>query len=227
MAPNIQIKRATELPENHLDRLDHILDQSWLILKSRFVHGRHPILLEAPFQHYFAQILSNYGELCCTGRDDLFLVDLEAKQASVAGKTKYLDITCSFPGKNVSCALELKFKTKRQAAVDFGRIDAYVDLAALESACAGPHGFGRFYMITDSTGYVRASKVGVGTVFALHHGHRYVANTPLQAACVGREHVNVTLSNSYEFRWEQIGTWYFLEVRVPPMRGQLQPTPTS
>jgi hypothetical protein len=64
---------------------------------------------------------------------------------------------------------------------------------------------------------------GVGTIFAMHHGHRYVADTPVQAACVGKEHVAVTLSNSYGFRWEQIGT-YFLEVRVSlPGAGSSSP----
>lgn len=54
--------------------------------------------------------------LYCTQRTDSFVVDLETKCLNIKGKSKYIDITCSFPDQNVSCAVELKFKTKKQGA---------------------------------------------------------------------------------------------------------------
>src|SRR6266478_2581637 len=101
------------LPTHHAQRLSHLVDQSWVILKSRFVQGRHEIALEAPFQHYFAHILSAYGALCCTLRNDLFLVDLECRQPGANGGREYLDIGCSFPNHDARCAVELKFKTAK------------------------------------------------------------------------------------------------------------------
>jgi len=204
------------LPIDHVQRLAHLVDQSWLILKSRFLQGRHKIPLEAPFQHYFAQILSAYGELCCTERSDLFLVDLECKQPGANGAREYLDIGCSFPNHDASCAIELKFKTAKQSAQDHGRIDTYQDIEALERACAGGFSFGRFYMITDSSVYVNSSRRGVGTIFPTHDGHQTVAGSTFHyPQCVGRQNVRLNLRHAYAFQWEKIGGWYFLEVHIP------------
>ena len=81
-----------------------------------------------------------------------FFVDLETRCEDVKGKAKYVDITCSFPNANVSCAIELKFKTKRQSAEDHGRIDAYVDIEAVELVCESQFTLGRFFMITGQFG---------------------------------------------------------------------------
>jgi len=55
---------------------------------------------EAPFQHYFAHIISTIGESYCSKRNDIFLVDLETKCDGIKGKSKYVDITCGFPNQN-------------------------------------------------------------------------------------------------------------------------------
>jgi hypothetical protein len=208
------MKTPQQLDVSHKPRLKHVVDQSWLILKSRFLQKRHDIPLEAPFQHYFAHILSAYGDLCCTGRDDLFLVDLECKMAGNAQSREYLDIGCSFAGR-AKCAIELKFKTAKQGAQDHGRIDAYQDIEALERACRSGYDFGRFYMITDSSVYVTAPRGIVGRVFDTHDGHQTVAGDTFHCPqCAGRSSVCLTLTNSYAFQWETIGQFHFLEVHV-------------
>jgi hypothetical protein len=207
--------RDTDLiPLDHKMRLHTILDVSWKIFKSQFIHGRHPVLKEAPFQHHFANIISTVGGLYCIERDDLFFVDLETKCENIKNKSKYLDITCSFPNSNVRCAIELKFKTAKQSAQDHGRIDAYVDIEALELACKVGYTFGKFYMITDSKTYVNESKKGVGTVFAIHHGFESLIGQNLSYPSKGREEIEVILGNSYKFEWEHIGKWYFLDLRI-------------
>jgi hypothetical protein len=207
---------ADLLPKDYSNRMAEVLAVSWRILKSQFIEKRHKISKEAPFQHYFARIISTVGEAYCTARDDRFLVDLETRLDKIKGKTKYIDITCEFPKQKVSCAVELKFKTAKQGAQDFGRIDVFVDIEALEIA-GRDHGynFGRFYMITDSRPYIGQSKKGVGTIFTTHDG----ASTPAEKIfhspkSKGREHVKVQLSNPYKFHWEQCGEWYFLELNV-------------
>lgn len=207
---------ASLLPHDYSKRLAEVLDVSWRILKSRFIAGRHVISKEAPFQHYFARIISTVGETYCTSRDDRFLVDLETRLEDIKGKAKYIDMTCEFPQQHVSCAVELKFKTAKQGAQDYGRIDAFVDIEALELACLqNSYDFGRFYMITDSKPYVRQSKRGVGTVFTTHDGASTSAEQRFHfAQCKGREDVKVQLSNPYKFHWEQHREWYFLELNV-------------
>lgn len=209
------IERPPAIPRDPVARLNAVLDAAWPIFISRFLHGRHPVTKEAPFQHHFSSILSTLGSLYCVEREDLFLVDLETREEDFRGRTKYLDITCSFVNHGVRCAVELKFKTARMSAQDNGRIDAYSDIEALELACERGYNFGKFYMVTDSPAYVNRSRRGVGTVFALHEGHESVAGRPL--ACPeakGRPGVVINLRSPYRFRWERVEGWYFLSLPV-------------
>lgn len=198
---------------NYNDRLNEVINLSWKIFKSQFIHGRHEINKEAPFQHHFAQIISSVGSLFSIAEKDLFKVDLETKCVNVDGKVKYIDITCQFVDQ-ISCAIELKFKTKQQGAQDHGRIDAYIDLAALEDVTLSTFDTGRFFMITNSTPYVNESKKGVGTVFSTHQGFVSLKNHELWHPSKGREHVKIKLRNSYHFEWEEINGWYFLALTV-------------
>jgi hypothetical protein len=207
------IKDTDLLPLDHNVRLHTILDISWKIFKSQFIHERHPILKEAPFQHHFANIISTVGGLYCIQREDVFFVDLETKCENIKNKSKYLDITCEFAKSGIRCAIELKFKTAKQAAQDHGRIDTYVDIEALELACRAGYTFGKFYMITDSKTYVNESKKGVGTVFAIHHGFESSVGE-LWYPSKGREHVKVNFENPYKFEWEHFGGKYFLDLSV-------------
>jgi hypothetical protein len=210
------------IPTDYTERLRLILHEAWRVLKSQFLDGRYPVHTEAPFQHYFAQIIGSLGSLYCTRREDTFILDLESKCVNIKGKNKYIDITCGFPVEQVSCAIELKFKTAKQGAQDHGRIDMYVDIEAVELACLQEYTFGKFYAITDSTPYVNRSKKGVGAVFCTHHGAKTAVGQ--QFACPqskGREDVAVNLRNAYTFEWEQIDEWYFLELDI--QRPSLSP----
>lgn len=209
------MKTVSLVPNDYTQRLRQVVDQSWQIFQSRFIGCRHPVVKESPFQHHFAAILSTVGSLYCTSREDVFFVDLETKVENIKGKNKYIDITCSFDNANVSCAIELKFKTERQGAQDHGRIDAYLDIEALELATDSRFTFGRFYMITDSKTYLHTSTRGVGSVFCLHDGFQVTQNTPIACShSKGRENVVVSLRNPYVFTWEQSKEWYFLAVDV-------------
>lgn len=125
-------------------------------------------------------------------------------------------ITCSFANSYVSCAVELKFKTHKQVAQDWGRIDAYVDIEALEHACKdADYTFGKFYMITDSPAYTKESKRGVGTEFPMHHEFESQINHVFPSpSCKGRENVKVRLNHSYRFHWEKIDQWRFLDLTI-------------
>jgi hypothetical protein len=194
-------------------RLNEVLDLSWKIFKSQFIHGRHEINKEAPFQHHFAQIIRNVGNLYSIAEKDLFKVDLETKCENINGKSKYIDVSCEFVDQ-IKCAIELKFKTAQQGAQDHGRIDAYVDINALELVTDKLFDLGKFYMITNSTPYINQSVKGVGTVFATHNGHITEKGQEFWYDSKGREHVRLTLRNSYHFEWEKINDWYFLDLTI-------------
>lgn len=202
------------IPFKHGDRLHEILKESWRIFKSQFIHGRHEINKEAPFQLHFAQIIQNVGNLYSVGKEDLFKVDLETKVADVRGKSKYIDITCEFVN-TVWAAIELKFKTDKQGAQDHARIDSYLDIESLEILVErNEYEFGKFYMITNSTPYINPSARGVGTVFAMHDGNKSEPLNEFWFNSKGRENVRVNLKYSYHFKWDKIDDWYFLDLTI-------------
>ncbi len=211
------MNEQTDIPFDYRKRLDTVITTAWTVFKAQFIYNRHFISTEAPFQHHFAEIIRQVGNLYCLTRDDVFLVDLETQCKDVKGKTKYLDISCEFVNK-ISCAIELKFKKTSQGAQDHGRIDIYQDIEALEIVCDEKFNVGKFYAITDCTAYVHQSKVGVGTVFHTHNGHLSKANENFWVNSKGREHVRVLLKNSYSFKWEKIDKWFFLELTIEHLK---------
>ena len=67
------------IPTDDNKRIEEILKLSWRILKTRFIEKRYEISSEAPFQHYFAHIISTIGDTYCITRTEKFMVDLEVK----------------------------------------------------------------------------------------------------------------------------------------------------
>lgn len=205
-----------ECLNDYKKRLNEIIDFSWYIFKRQFLDGRFVITTEAPFQHYFANIISSVGNLYCTQRTDIFCVNLETREENIRGKRKFIDITCEFPEQKIKSAIELKFKTKAQAAQDYGRIDAFIDIEALEHACTNGYDFGTFFMITDSTTYIKQSKKGVGVEFAMHHNAQTKLTEYCCPECKGRQNVKVLLKHKYKFNWEDSNSkeWHFLKLDI-------------
>jgi hypothetical protein len=211
------MKKPDVIAVDYRLRMDDVLSMAWRVFKSQFVNGRIIILKEAPFQHHFAYILKQVGDLHSLKRDDVFVVDLETRHDDVKGKRKHIDITCEFVGK-CRCAIELKFKLDSQGAQDWGRIDMYQDLEALEIVCKGKYEMGRFFAISDSVPYIKQSKRGAGIDYPTHDGYITELARQYETRSKGRENVKVQLSNEYLFEWEKIergeNSWYFLDIVV-------------
>ena len=135
------MKNPDILPTDAIIRIDEILDISWRILKTRFIEGRYVISREAPFQHYFAHIISTIGDTYCITRSEKFMVDLEekleVKNNNDEVKKNYIDITCGFSrgdkDSQEKTAIELKFKTKKQGASNDGKNNVFQDFHLLSS----------------------------------------------------------------------------------------------
>ena len=225
------MKKTDILPTDDTARIDDILQTSWRILKTRFIKRRYEISSEAPFQHYFAHIISTIGDTYCITRTEKFMVDLEVKLEGKNNndevKKSYIDITCGFSrGGNDSrekTAIELKFKTKSQGAPNDTRNLVFQDIKRLENARKeDSFSQGRFYMITDLQTHANKSKKGLGTVFRIHDGAETQANEEFYYPdSTSKKNVKVTLDDPYSFNWEKIDKkttkkeeWYFLEIPV-------------
>lgn len=200
------------IPKAYEDRIREIVNVSWKILLSQYTNGKIELNKEAPFQLHFASILKDIGQLYAISPEEIFFINLETKCEGIKGKSKYLDVTFGFRNK-IRCSMELKFKTEKQGAQDHGRIDAFIDIEALELSLTKNYDKGFFAMITDSTVYINKSKKGVGTHFPLHNGAEI---TPGQYHCdsKGREKVFVTLKNHYKIKWNKFGDKYFLLLEI-------------
>ena len=226
------MKNPDIIPTDDNKRIEEILKLSWRILKTRFIEKRYEISSEAPFQHYFAHIISTIGDTYCITRTEKFMVDLEVKLEGKNNndevKKSYIDITCGFSrgGKDSQekTAIELKFKTKKQGASNDGKNNVFQDIERLEKTINEPSfGQGRFYMITDHQAYVNEStRGGLGTEFTTHDGAETPANHEFYyPESKSKQNVKVNLKNSYLFEWEKIDKksdkkedWYFLELKV-------------
>ena len=207
--------------KSYQDRMKEILNASWKIFKWQFVNKAfvRDIGSEASFQFHFASIIKSIGDMYVSP-EEMFYVDIETKW-----NNKKIDITCGFcePGEKrqplYNCAIELKFKRKRDSKGTFseGRIfRMYRDIDYLERETGvkgndedSCYSEGRFYFITDNSSYMskdEAFKQG-GTTYT--HPLSY-------------KNESVHLNKAYPIEWderESIGKsssdkWYFLEIAV-------------
>lgn len=208
------MKEVIIIEKKYSARMEQVLDESWKIFKSQFVNKKYEINSEAPFQFHFAQIIRSVGNLYSICNGDYFDIDLEKRCEDVRGKVKYIDITCGFQDK-FKCAIELKFKTKRQSAEDLGRVDTYRDLEALEEMVIKKgYNLGKYYLITDNSIYTKKSDRGVGTEFGIHDNYHTETSREYHSNNKGLENIRVVLTNKYIFQWEKSKDWYFLELTV-------------
>ena len=158
--------------------------------------------------------------------EEMFYVDIETKW-----NNKKIDITCGFcgPGEKqplYNCAIELKFKRKRDSKGTFSADRIYkmyrdIDYLERETGVKGNdkdscYSEGRFYLITDNSSYKDSEVESEGMVFGLKDGGT-TSTQPFRA-----ENESMQLTKAYPIVWderESIGKslsdkWYFLEIAV-------------
>ena len=201
--------------------MKEILNTSWKVFKWQFVNKAfvRDIGSEASFQFHFASIIKSIGDMYVSPKE-MFYVDIETKW-----NNKKIDITCGFceSGEKhqplYNCAIELKFKRKRDSKGTFseGRIfRMYRDIDYLERETGvkgndkdSCYSEGRFYFITDNSSYMskdEAFKQG-GTTYT----------QPLSY-----KNESIHLNNAYPIEWDERESiekslsdkWYFLEIAV-------------
>lgn len=208
-------------------RMNEILNASWKVFKWQFINKAfvNGITSEASFQFHFASIIKSIGDMYVSP-EEMFYVDIETKW-----NNKKIDITCGFcgPGEKqplYNCAIELKFKRKRDSKGTFSADRIYkmyrdIDYLERETGVKGNdkdscYSEGRFYLITDNSSYKDSEVESEGTVFGLKDGGT-TSTQPFRA-----ENESMQLTKAYPIVWderESIGKslsdkWYFLEIVV-------------
>ena len=213
--------------KSYQDRMKEILNASWKVFKWQFVNKAfvRDIGSEASFQFHFASIIKSIGDMYVSP-EEMFYVDIETKW-----NNKKIDITCGFcgPGEKqplYNCAIELKFKRKRDSKGTFSADRIYkmyrdIDYLERETGVKGNdkdscYSEGRFYLITDNSSYKDSEVESEGMVFGLKDGGT-TSTQPFRA-----ENESMQLTKAYPIVWderESIGKslsdkWYFLEIVV-------------
>ena len=213
--------------KSYQDRMKEILNASWKVFKWQFINKAfvNGITSEASFQFHFASIIKSIGDMYVSP-EEMFYVDIETKW-----NNKKIDITCGFcgPGEKqplYNCAIELKFKRKRDSKGTFSADRIYkmyrdIDYLERETGVKGNdkdscYSEGRFYFITDNSSYKDSEVESEGTVFGLKDGGT-TSTQPFRA-----ENESMQLTKAYPIVWderESIGKslsdkWYFLEIAV-------------
>ena len=213
--------------KSYQDRMKEILNASWKVFKWQFVNKAfvRDIGSEASFQFHFASIIKSIGDMYVSP-EAMFYVDIETKW-----NNKKIDITCGFcgPGEKqplYNCAIELKFKRKRDSKGTFSADRIYkmyrdIDYLERETGVKGNdkdscYSEGRFYLITDNSSYKDSEVESEGTVFGLKDGGT-TSTQPFRA-----ENESMQLTKAYPIVWDErksIGKslsdkWYFLEIVV-------------
>ena len=214
--------------KSYQDRMKEILNASWKVFKWQFVNKAfvRDIGSEASFQFHFASIIKSIGDMYVSP-EEMFYVDIETKW-----NNKKIDITCGFcePGEKrqplYNCAIELKFKRKRDSKGTFSTdriLKMYRDIDYLERETGvkgndedNRYSEGRFYFITDNISYTDSVVEVEGTFLGLKD-EDYMST---QLLPYKKEHIQ--LQNAYHIKWKKYESkenpssdkWYFLEIAV-------------
>ena len=223
--------------EDYKGLFDDIISLAWESFIEKFSQGEimasEKSLSEAMFQFCFA------GEIQSAGREYVgsgktFEVNLETKWCEPkAGRVppKFIDITCHIVEdgeEKYACAIELKFKRKRDAKGTFGKdrmFKFYKDIMYVEREISitekdrskPSYSEGRFYCITDNNSYVEKT---CQDDYNIEFGLKNNDSTTSKEIHVKSER-GVKLEQSYFVQWHNIPRngkmqdWYFLEIKIP------------
>ena len=218
---------------------DEIISLSWKNFIEKFRQGEimasEKSLSEVMFQFCFANEIQSIGRKY-VGSGKTFEVNLETKWCEPkAGRVppKFIDITCHIvdDGKEkYACAIELKFKRKRDAKGTFAKdrmFKFYKDIQYLEQEISviekdkfkPSYSEGRFYCITDNNRYVENTCKDDNNI---EFGFRNRSHTTSKEIHVKTEG-DVKLEQSYFVQWESYNIprngnmqdWHFLEIKIP------------
>lgn len=192
-------------------RMKWALSTAWETCINRIAAGRILINKESSLQLHYAYILSQFGEMACIEKDEVFRIELETHHAG-----KNIDIWCSLH--DIEAAIELKcFRKKSNRATDTDMYDVLKDISRLESYANIDHR--RFICLTDNEYYAKGSHAGHAGSVSIGEGKKYLKQTPIVPTWAGKWKDNsrdkgLILLNDIEFKWNSIKGWYYLFIEI-------------
>jgi len=146
------MKNIELIPTDLKSRLQYVIENSWKIFKTHFIHHKYEISIEKSFQFHFSIIIEKLGNLFLINNEERFSIELEKIFTfNAKAKNSYIDITCGFHNEeDVNAVIELKFKTEKQGRESGFPVKVYKDLERLEHCIQNDYDFGYLFIITNN-----------------------------------------------------------------------------
>jgi hypothetical protein len=206
--------------DNFKDRLRNLISVAWALFIRKVANGTLPINKEASMQLQYAYILQQLLPLICFKDNEKAVIELETG-VQINYRTKEIDLLLK--GKDndgeYKIAVEMKYyKTLassggKRGATDIFMKDVYIDLELLENYISNHIvNEGVALVMTDNKNLVfPKNKDAKCWNYDISH-NKTIRNGIHLTTPIGGKDINLTLSKSYDFQWEQHENFYFLEL---------------
>ncbi|EOU1996437.1 hypothetical protein ACV3S7_00795 [Clostridium perfringens] len=209
-----------DLKQSLKGRTRELITLAWSIFSNKVGNGIITINKEASMQLRYAYILQQLIPFIILKENEK--VDLELETTINDGESnRELDILIKGSDgiDNFNIAIELKCYKKKassgklRGATDIFMKNVYNDLYQLEMYCKNSKiDIGIELVMNDLSNFVRPkNKDKKCWDYDISNGYKLYGpqtfNTP-----IGGKSVNITLNKNYEFKWEKIGEFWFMEL---------------
>ncbi|MBN1857422.1 MAG: hypothetical protein JW846_10785 [Dehalococcoidia bacterium] len=194
-----------QVPSDREDRLNYILDLSWLLFLRKVANHTLIITNEHSTHALFAPIVRSVGTLFCTEPDDVFTAELAVRRGR-----HHIDLVCTLG--DVSAAVEMKcFRT--QSEIDLDMYEGFKDIERLQGF--DEFHFRRFICLTDNPTYSIGPHRDRAVDVSWLDGTKYEAGTVIDVSWAAERKLDVRLNSTLEFNWVEEKGWYFLNIDLP------------
>ena len=206
-----------------IGRVREIIDISYKILIQKIGNGTINAWNEASFQLEFGSILKTVGNLYEFSTDDKFHMEFESGKLlnAITNKSKSkkarIDIYMEYknPNLSVKTAIELKFFKRENHREPNNRYDVFQDIRNLEIYKNNDIDLCFFVLGTNHPHYFNAEQYSLDTSdFDFRQGSIYKKGTSLIYNTQKPYGAEIVLDSDYEFKWQEIGNFYFLKLEV-------------
>jgi hypothetical protein len=206
--------------EEIIERVKGLIDLCWDSFSAKVGNGLVEVNKEASMQLQFAYLLNSVIALSEYSPDEVVTIELETG-VSVGGRIRECDIVIRirkgdefrFLPIELKCYKYLASSGNKRGAVDIFYKDVYADLELLEAYANVPSFLpGIQLTMTDFRNIPYPPKMtGKYIDYNITQGATIRGGIHLTTPIGGKD-VDIRLSGSYDFRWEQVGQYYFLKL---------------
>ena len=204
--------------DNFKDRLRKSISVAWALFIRKVANGALPINKEASMQLQYAYILQQLLPLICFKDNEKAVIELETG-VQINSSTKEIDLLLKGKDNNgeYKIAVEMKYYRTlassggKRGATDIFMKDVYIDLELLENYISNHIvNEGVALVMTDNKNLVfPKNKDAKCWNYDISH-NKTIRNGIHLTTPIGGKDVDLTLSKSYDFQWEQHENFYFL-----------------